>query len=114
MLLTPAFVLVAFAAFQAALWTHARTEARAAARDAAVLVARFDADPIDVRRSVIDSLSAERSLRVVDTPGVDPVEIVDDPTGLVTVTVRVVAPGILRWTSTSVTVTEAVPNEGFR
>jgi len=36
--LTPVFVVIAFAAFQAAMWSHARTEARVMAREVAVLV----------------------------------------------------------------------------
>lgn len=42
-LLAPVFVVLLFAAFQAAMWGHARTEARVAATDAAAQVARFDA-----------------------------------------------------------------------
>ncbi|MGA7757964.1 MAG: TadE/TadG family type IV pilus assembly protein, partial [Ilumatobacteraceae bacterium] len=34
-LLTPMFVFLAFAAFQAAMWSHAKTEARVVARDTA-------------------------------------------------------------------------------
>ena len=34
-LLTPVFLVVALMAFQAALWTHARTEARVIARNSA-------------------------------------------------------------------------------
>ena len=36
--LTPVFVVLAFAAFQAAMWGHARTEARVIARDTAVAI----------------------------------------------------------------------------
>ena len=39
-LLTPVFIVVALMAFQAALWSHARTEARVVARNSAALVAR--------------------------------------------------------------------------
>ncbi len=50
-LLTPVFVVLLFAAVQATLWGHARTEARVAARDAAAQVARFDASPGDAQSS---------------------------------------------------------------
>ena len=44
-LLTPVFVVLAFAVFQAAMWGHARTEARVIARDTAALVARSGVPP---------------------------------------------------------------------
>jgi len=106
-LLTPVFVVIAFAAFQAALWTHARTEARAVARDAAALVARAG-EPADlVAQSATDTLNAS--------------DIVDDASVVITnngrfVTVRVTgaAPGIVRGTRSGFDVTEALPVEGFR
>jgi hypothetical protein len=111
-LLTPVFVVIAFMAFQAAMWTNARTEARAAARDAAVLVARFGARPDDVEASTRAMLDGRSSLDVVD---------VDVPTleqigvdGIVAVTVTARANGILVGTSTDISVTEAVPFEEFR
>ena len=79
-----------------------------------MLVARFRAEPDDVRRSVLDSLATEWILRPSDAPGVDPVEIAADADGLVVVTVNVIAPGIFRWSSKSMSVTEAVPYEAFR
>ncbi|MEY2957908.1 MAG: hypothetical protein RLZZ01_476, partial [Actinomycetota bacterium] len=48
--LTPVFVVIALAAFQAALWSHARAEARMVARDVAVLVAQRDGDADVVER----------------------------------------------------------------
>jgi hypothetical protein len=111
-LLTPVFVVIAFMAFQAAMWTNARTEARAAARDAAVLVARFGAQPDDVEVSTRAALAGSSSLDLID---------VDVPTmqeigvaGVVSVTVTARANGILVGTSTEVSVTEAVPFEEFR
>jgi hypothetical protein len=105
-------VVIAFMAFQAAMWTNARTEARAAARDAAVLVARFGAQPDDVEVSTRAALDGSSSLDLVD---------VDVPTmqeigvaGVVSVTVTARANGILVGTSTEVSVTEAVPFEEFR
>lgn len=106
-LLTPVFVVVAFAAFQAAMWTHARTEARAVARDTAALIARNGVD-IDAAES-----SAEVALR----SGADILE----PDVQITwrgsfVEVRVTgrAPGIVRGSTAPVDVTEALPIEGFR
>lgn len=111
-LLTPAFVVIAFMAFQAAMWTQARTEARAAARDAAVLVARFGARPDDVETSTRASLDAKSSLAdvAVEVPTLREIT----SSGVVTVTVTARAHGILVGTSTDVSVTEVVPFEGFR
>lgn len=111
-LLTPAFVVIAFMAFQAAMWTHARTEARAAARDAAVLVARFGARPDDVEASTRQTLGSKSSLDVIDVDVPTMQEIGAD--GVVTVTITARANGILVGTSTEVSVTEAVPFEEFR
>jgi Flp pilus assembly protein TadG len=106
-LLTPVFVVVAFMAFQAAMWTHARTEARVIARDSAALVARGHADPGDTERTASAMLAA-------DTDLTDPA--VDIEVGSVLVTARVTgrAPGMIRGTSTGVDIVEAVPLEGFR
>lgn len=106
-LLTPVFVVVAFAAFQAALWSHARTQVRAMARDVAVLVAQrgADADLIEAE--------AERNLDDADVIANADVTIAYDD-GLVVVTVVADAPGIVRWTSAEVGATEALPTEGFR
>ncbi len=106
-LLTPVFVVVAFAAFQAAMWTHARTEARAVARDTAALVARSGVE-IDAAEA-----SAEAALRSsVDIVQPD-VEITSSGT-FVVVRVTGRAPGIVRGTTAPVDVTEALPIEGFR
>lgn len=106
-MLTPVFLVIAFAAFQAALWTHARTEARAVARDAAGLVARSGDDRVAVARS------AEAALR--DTSGVeDPDVSITVDADLVTVRVTGTAGGIFIGTSTPIDVTEALPVERFR
>jgi len=103
-LLTPLFVVLAFAAFQAALWSHARTEARVVARDTAALVARAAVPATDAVASATAVLEADTDLRnVVVSTRMEP--------GLVTVTVTADAPGIIRGTSTTVTVTSAVPVE---
>ena len=106
-MLTPVFVAIAFSAFQAAIWMHARTEARAVARDAAALVAR-SGEPADVVEASSEAALRSRSeLR-------DPDLRIDAGARIVTVTVTGQAPGILRGTSTEVEVVEALPREGFR
>lgn len=106
-LLTPVFVVIAFAAFQAALWTHARTEARAVARDAAALVARSG------ESSAAVEASSEEALRTNSELG-EPDVVITDRGAFVEARVTGVAPGIIRGTSATVDVTEAVPVEGFR
>ena len=105
-LLTPIFVVLAFAAFQAAMWGHARTEARVIARDTAALVARSGVPPADARESAIAVLAADTDLRRLDVA-------VDNDGRLVTVRVSGAAPGIIRGTSTDVVVTAVVPLEGW-
>jgi Flp pilus assembly protein TadG len=106
-LLTPVFVVIAFMAFQAAMWSHARTEARAVARDSAALVARSHADAADTERAATEILVADTDLR-------DPaVQIVVTP-DLVTATVVGRAPGIIRGSSVAIKVVEVVPFERFR
>ncbi len=102
-LLTPVFVVLLFAAVQATLWAHARTEARVAARDAAAQVARFDASTGDAQAS------AQARLAGSPMTGVD----VSISTGaeLVVVTITASAPGIIVGTSRPISVTEAVPVE---
>ena len=106
-LLTPVFVVVALMAFQAALWTHARTEARVIARNSAGLVARSHADPDDTARGAVRVLEFDTDLEAAAvTIGV--------AGGLVTARVTGRAPGMIRGTSAGVDVVEAVPLEGFR
>jgi hypothetical protein len=105
-LLTPMFIVLAFAAFQAALWSHARTEARVVARDTAALVARSGVAAADARASATAILEADTDLHnvAVEVNSID---------GVVTVTVTADAPGIIRGTSDSVAVTSAVPVEAL-
>jgi hypothetical protein len=103
-LLTPMFVFLAFAAFQAALWSHARTEARVVARDTAALVARSGVDARDAQASATAILEADTDLRNV-------VVAVNSTGGVVTVTVNADAPGIIRGTANAVGVASAVPIE---
>lgn len=106
-LLTPVFVIIAFMAFQAAMWSHARTEARALARSSAALVARNGADPDAVAGDAESMLGADVNLVDAD------VRIVSDGR-LVTARITARAPGLIRGTSTDVDITVAVPVEGFR
>jgi hypothetical protein len=105
--LTPVFVVIALMAFQAALWTHARTEARVIARNSAALVARSHADLAATEQSAIAMLHADTDLA---DPEVD-IAVNGD---LVTARVTGRAPGMIRGTSAGVNVVEAVPREGFR
>jgi hypothetical protein len=106
-LLTPVFLVIALMAFQAALWTHARTEARVIARNSAVLVARSHADAAATERSAVAMLRADTDLA---EPEID--IVVDGEVVTAHVTGR--APGMIRGTSSGVDVVEAVPREGFR
>jgi hypothetical protein len=103
-LLTPMLVILAFAAFQAAMWSHAKTEARVVARDTAALVARSAVPARDAEASATLILEADTDLRNVAVTAAS-------TSGLVTVTVTADAPGIIRGTSTGISVTSAVPIE---
>lgn len=103
-LLTPIFVVLAFAAVQAALWSHAKTEARVIARDTAALVARSGVAAGDAQSSASAILATDTTLSDVT------VGVTESP-GLVAVTVTANAPGIIRGTSSSFSVTAAVPVE---
>jgi|SRR5680860_575487 len=106
-LLTPVFVGLAFTAFQAAMYTHARSEARSVARDAVVLVARHGEQPEHVEAS------AEGVLRDADLLSATDLDIrIDD--GLVVVRLTGNAPGIIRGTAIGIDLTESLPIEGFR
>lgn len=103
-LLAPVFIVLMFAAFQAAMWGHARTEARVAASSAAAQVARFGAGNGAAEASIYSDLadSALADVQVsISPPGSDPV--------VVTVTAR--AQGIIIGTSRPISVTAAVPLE---
>lgn len=105
--LAPVAILIATAAFQLALWTHARTEARSIARDSAVLAARAGADDQAVDASATQLLVDEVGL--VDVA----VEVARDATTVV-VTVQGSAPGMFHFTERPIEVREAVPIEDFR
>ena len=103
-LLTPMFVFLAFAAFQAAMWSHAKTEARVVARDTAALVARSGVTAGDAAASATAVLEADTDLR-------DVAVVTSTSDGVVAVTVTADAPGIIRGTSTRISVTSAIPLE---
>ncbi len=103
-LLTPLLVVLMFAAVQAALWGHARTEARATARRTAVLVARSGVSVDDARATAIENLADD------DLTDVSVDVVVED--GIVVVTITGRAPGIVVGTTRAVSVTEALPREG--
>ncbi|MDX2381567.1 MAG: hypothetical protein QNM02_17625 [Acidimicrobiia bacterium] len=103
-LLAPLFVVLTFAAFQAALWGHAKTEARVIARDTAGLVARSGVAEEDARAAAGAILSSDTHLRNVSVH-------VTTSSGVVTVTVAGDAPGIISGTSSKVSVIAALPIE---
>ena len=106
-LLTPVFLVVALMAFQAALWSHARTEARVLARNSAALVARSHAGAPAAEQSTLAMLRSDTDIRDAH---VDIVVTGD----LVQARITGRAPGMLRGTSAGVDVVEVVPREGFR
>lgn len=109
-LMLPVLTLLLFAAVQAALWNHARTEARAMARSTAALVARSGANPADAERDAEANLASRSDLDEVDVT-----VTVTTAGGGETVVVRVTgtAPGIVIGTTSSVDVEIAMPIEGW-
>ena len=103
-LLTPLFVVLAFAAVQAAMWSHAKTEARVIARDTAALIARSGVAASDAQSSASTILMTDTSLSGVEVA-------VSTTGGIVIVTVSASAPGIIRGTASEFEVTAAVPIE---
>ncbi|MFT3851483.1 MAG: hypothetical protein QM733_01875 [Ilumatobacteraceae bacterium] len=101
----PIVVVLMFVGFQAALWNHARAEARSVARDTATLVAR-DGLPVGQAIGVARSALAGADLA---NPQVS-VETVD---GRVRVSISGDAPGILRGTSSGVSVHVEIPLEAW-
>lgn len=103
-LLTPLFVVLAFAAVQAAMWSHAKTEARVVARDTAALVARSGVTAADAQAAAAEILAADTSLSEVAVGVVR-------TGGVVVVSVSASAPGIIVGTASAFEVTAAVPFE---
>ena len=109
-LMLPVLTLLLFAAVQAALWSHARTEARASARATAALVARSGANPVDAERDAEANLSTRTDMSEVDVT----VTVTTSGSGG-TVIVRVTgeAPGIVIGTTSDVDVQVAMPIEAW-
>jgi uncharacterized membrane protein len=105
-LLAPVLVVLMFAAFQAAMWNHTRTEARVIARETAVLLAR---DRVPAAQAIAAaSLSLANDSVLTGT-----VVSVNATATDVIVTISGDAPGVLRGTSAPVRVAVALPLEGW-
>jgi hypothetical protein len=105
-LLAPLLLVLMFAGFQAAMWNHARTEARVIARETAALVARDHVPAAQAVAAAVASLAGDSVLGGVDVA-------VDTTATIVTVTITGDAPGMLRGTSAPVQVTVALSLEGW-
>ena len=105
-LLAPMLLVLMFAGFQAAMWNHARTEARVIARETAALVARDHLPAPQAVAAAVASLASDSVLGGVNVA-------VDTTATIVTVPISGDAPGMLRGTSASVRVTVALPLEGW-
>jgi hypothetical protein len=105
-LLAPILLVLMFAGFQAAMWNHARTEARVIARETAALVARDHLPAPQAVAAAVASLASDSVLSAVDVA-------VDTTATIVTVTITGDAPGMLRGTSASVRATVALSLEGW-
>lgn len=104
MILAPVLVVLMFVGFQAALWNHAAAEARAVARQTALLVAR---DGLSSGEA-IGASSAALSGTLTDV-SID----VSAGSQSVVVVVRGQAPGILRGTARTISVSVTVAMEGW-
>jgi hypothetical protein len=105
-LLAPLLLVLMFAGFQAAMWNHTRTEARVIALETAVLVARDRLPASQAVAAASSSLANDSVLR-------DALVSVDTTATLVTVTITGNAPGVLRGTSSAVSVAVAMSLEGW-
>jgi Flp pilus assembly protein TadG len=105
-ILAPLLLVLMFAAFQAAMWNHARTEARVVARETAVLIARDGLPARQAQQSASVALANDSVLTHVDVS-------VQTTAINIVVTITGSAPGLLRGTSSSVKVTAAVSLEGW-
>jgi hypothetical protein len=103
-LVTPVLVMLMFAGFQAALWNHARANARVVARSTAMLVARDGLPSAQAANFAEESLAGRISGAQVT---------VDVVAGNVVVVITGDAPGILRGTSRGLMVSVALPIEGW-
>jgi hypothetical protein len=101
------FFILSMMAFQSAMWSHARTEARVRVRDMAGLVARsgMTAEQAEIR--VRAAMATDSLLREVHLD-------VQDRGTTVRVGLRGVAPGILRGTSAPVDVSTTLWRERWQ
>ena len=109
-LTVPVFCVLATMAVQAALWGHARTEARVAARETAVLVARRELDTESAAGALRRVISADSGVDDLSSLRIDIVE--QESTVSVRVSGRV--PGLVHGLSAPIDVVEAMPIEGWR
>ncbi|HEY0518736.1 MAG TPA: hypothetical protein VGC84_04520 [Ilumatobacteraceae bacterium] len=105
-LLAPLLLVVMFVGFQAAMWNHARTEARVVARETAVLVARDHLPTPQAVAAASTSLANDSVLRAVNVS-------IGTTAAAVVVTITGEAPGVIRGTSSPVRVIVAVSREGW-
>ena len=105
--LVPVLLVVMAIGVQAALHTHARTEARFVAQEVAALVGRAGLGIEEARAVATGVLVAETDLAEVEVGVIIDAEIV-------VVTVRARAPGLVRGTSSPIVVHGVVAREGWR
>jgi hypothetical protein len=106
-LLTPMFLVVMMLAFQSAMWSHARTEARVRVRDVAGLVARSGLSAAHAEAQVRASMNNDSLLQEFV------IEVMDRGDS-VAVRLRGRAPGVVRGTSASVDVSTILWREGWQ
>lgn len=106
-LLTPLLLVVSFAAFHAALWSHARTEARVRVREVTALVARSGVDAPTAERAVLAAIDSRSLLRDVSV-------MIEESPATVTVVLRGRAPGWWRGTAAPIEVSSQMWREGWQ
>jgi len=111
------FVVISLLAFQAAMWSHARTEARVRVRDVAGLIARSGLSVSAAQAQVRAAMHPVGADPTADHTGSllrDVVFEVEDLSQTVRVTLRAKAPGILRGTSAPVEVSTVLWRERWQ
>jgi hypothetical protein len=106
-LLAPLFFILSMMAFQSAMWSHARTEARVRVRDVAGLIARSAMTAEQAEIEVRAAMAPDSLLRDVHLE-------VEDRGATVRVGLRAIAPGILRGTSAPVEVSTTLWRERWQ
>jgi hypothetical protein len=97
-------VVMALAAVQAALWGHARTEARIVAQETAALVARTTMTPSQAQQLALELLNTQGDLTAVEVT-------ISDDTVSVVVIVSAQAPGMIRGTTAPIEVRAVAASE---